>query len=250
MVLKATGDEGVDVDWKSDEVQIVVVDLKTLHGNPQAIAKMIASEINRLGYLKDSKKPLSIMGYSFRCFIGLELCKELSNNYSCIPLAFFPVAYAAPHACRSKLQRIPSALIRKKIIYAWFRRQISREYGDLDPEDQQFHHAYFQKPSLPAIFRFEEAAQGYYQQVWKDLQNRKESYIGGDVPIHYFFATKDEIGNPKGQDPSKHGWSKYTNGPCYIYSWHAMHSLIVDSIVGNLFQERILDIVHDIFESH
>lgn len=114
MVLKATGDEGVDVDWKSDEVQIVVVDLKTLHGNPQAIAKMIASEINRLGYLKDSKKPLSIMGYSFRCFIGLELCKELSNNYSCIPLAFFPVAYAAPHACRSKLQRIPSALIRKK----------------------------------------------------------------------------------------------------------------------------------------
>jgi len=238
------------LDWKSDEVQIVVVDLKTLHGNPQAIAKVIASEIDRLGYLNDSNKPLSVLGYSFGCFIGLELCKELSNTYSCIPLAFFPVAYAAPHACRSKVQRIPSHSIRRKIIYSWFRRQISREYGDLDTEDQQLHHAYLQKPSLPAIFRFEEAAQRYYRQVWKDLQHREKSYIGGNVPIHYFFATKDEIGNPKGQDPDRHGWSKYTNGPCYIYSWHAMDSLIVDPIVGNLFQEQILDIVHDIFESH
>ena len=238
------------LDWKSDEIQIIVVDLKTLHGNPQAIAKVIASEIKRLGYLKDLKKPLSILGYSFGCFIGLELCKELSKNYSCIPLAFFPVAYAAPHSCRSKLQRIPSHSIRRKIIYAWFRRQISREYGDLDPEDQQLHHAYLQKPTLPAIFRFEEAAQGYYRQVWKDLKNSKKPYIGGDIPIHYFFATKDEIGNPKGQDPRNHGWSKYTSGPCYTYSWHAMHSLIVDPIVGNLFQEHVMDIVHDIFESH
>lgn len=234
-------------DWKLDHVQAFVVDLHGGHLDHTATAQMVASELNAYGYLKDRNTKIVFLGYSIGCFSALEVCRELIDAYSFHPAGLIPLCYAAPQACRNYLHLLPK-VVRHAIMKRSFTHQLKREYGVPDPDDIVLYSVYLLRPSFETIFMWEEEAQTYFKKVHKLLKRSKGYYID-NTPIHYIYAIKDQIGNPRRiSDPIKHGWGELTSGPVNTEPWFGMHSSLVDPTVGNLFKERVMDAIRNLID--
>ncbi len=234
-------------DWKLDDIQILHV---TLHGSPfvpKFMAKLIAEELYSDGYLKDQNTNIVILGYSFGSFIGLELCKELLDTYAFQPTGLIPICFAAPQACMNRLDLLPK-VVRSAIVSKKYRDQVKREYGEPDPDDTLVYSVYMQRPSNATLVKWEEEGQRYFKDFMRSLKGCQGKFLG-NTPIHYVYATKDQIGNPKRvSDPEKHGWGELTSGPFEISPWYGKHSSLVHPIVGTVFRGIILDIIINMIE--
>lgn len=232
-------------DWKLDHIQALVVDLHGAHLDHTATAQAVALELDADGYLEDKDAKVIFLGYSIGCFSALETCKELIDVYSFHPAGLIPICYAAPQACRNYLHLLPK-VVRRAIMKKSFHHQLIREYGVPDPDDIILYSVYLQRPSFKTIFMWEEEAQVYFNKVCRHLKRCKGHYIG-KTPIHYIYAVKDQIGNPKRiSDPMKHGWRELTSGPFETCAWYGLHSSLVDPIVGTLFRELVLDTIQNL----
>ena len=228
-------------DWKLDDIQILYADLHGAHFHPKTTAKILAKELYTDGYLKDPDRKLVFIGYSFGSFTALEICKELLDVYDFCPAGFVPMCYAAPQACLNRFSILPKVL-RTVLTKNLFDRRMKREYGDPDPGDD----LYQQIPSNAMMCQWDEEGQQYFAEVVRDLKSCSGHYVG-NIPIHYIYATKDQIGNPNLIfDPKKHGWGELVSGTVEIYPWYGGHSCLVDPMSRSAFQRHILDIIESI----
>ena len=125
---------------------------------------------------------------------------------------------------------------------------MKREYGEPDPDDTLVYSVYMQRPSNATLVKWEEEGQRYFKDFMRSLKGCQGKFLG-NTPIHYVYATKDQIGNPKRvSDPEKHGWGELTSGPFEISPWYGKHSSLVHPIVGTVFRGIILDIIINMIE--
>jgi len=234
-------------DWKQDDIQILQIELHGAPFDPRVTAKIVAKELYTEGYLKDPDKKIIVAGYSFGSFIALELCKDLLDVYDFCPCGLVPMCFTSPQACLNRFDPLPK-VVRRSLTKRLYTKEMKREYGDPDPDDSLRYSVYLQRPSFETLCQWEEEGQRYFKAVVKDLKTSKGPYIAR-TPIHYVWATKDRVGNPKRlSDPEEHGWGELTSGNVEISSWHGMHSSLVDPISSLVFRDLILDIFDSMVE--
>ena len=229
------------VDWKMDDIQVLTVDLQGTLLEPKTLAKKITMEMHADGYLKNDDTKIVVLGYSFGAFIALEMCKVLVVEYSFNPVGLIPVCFAAPHACKSPFHHLPKRM-QRALMERTLTRRLKREYGAPHSEDTGKGRMHLQMLHADLVGSWE-AAEGYCRKFSKNLQHHQYPYLGS-IPIHYIYALKDQIGNPKRiSDPGKHGWGELTSGDFEVSSWYGMHFSIMNPATSSIFRDHILNAV-------
>jgi hypothetical protein len=78
----------------------------------------------------------------------------------------------------------------------------------------------------------------------KRHMGERRRYIG-TTPLHYVYASKDRIGNPRRiRDPMRHGWAEVTSATVGLTRLYGNHACILDPIQGPAARDCILDIAH------
>ena len=235
-------------DWKLDDIQILHITLHEAPFDPRVIATIVAEELYNEGYLKDPDTKIVVGGYSFGSFMALELCKELLDVYDFCPSGLVPMCFTSPQACINPFPEFLPKMVRRSLRKRIYTREVKREYGEPDPENSLRYSAYLQRPRFESLWQWEEEGQRYFKEFVKDMKTYKGPYIG-TTPIHYVWATKDRVGNPKRlSDPREHGWNDLTAGNVEISSWLGMHASLVDPISSLVFRDLVLDIFDSMVE--
>jgi len=174
--------------------------------------------------------------------------KELLGVYDFCPSGLVPMCFASPQACARRFDPLPK-MVRRALAKILYTKEVKREYGDPDPEDSLRYSVYLQRPNFETVCQWGEESQRYFKEVMRYLKTLKRPYIA-HTPIHYVWATKDRVGNPRRlSDPEEHGWNDLTSGNVEISSWHGMHSSIMDPVSSMVFRDLVLDILDSMVET-